>query len=68
MKIYNVDLRDISQEHREEIISDLEKVAFMVQRLLGPGGTFGVKVFWDSEEDFQESPVFPKGCPCRWVG
>lgn len=68
MKVYDIDLRGLSQERREEIISDLDRAAFMIQRSLGPGGTIGIKVFWDSENDFLESSVFPKGCPCRWVG
>lgn len=66
-KRYLVDLRSLTPEQRERAFLQMEQVAFLATRVLGPSGLEQVTVAWDLEEDFPTSALVPSGCPCREI-
>jgi len=61
---YRVDLTSLSLTDRQVAFQNMKTVAWGVYQVLGPSGLEGVDVIWDLPDDFQTSPVFPKGCRC----
>lgn len=64
-KRYIVDLRPLELTKREETYNLINGFAFMCTRILGKSGLEGASVIWDLQEDFTQSPLLPKECPCR---
>ena len=66
MKRYIVDVSALSTEEKSSAYERLEGYAFMVSTVFGADRRASAyEVFWDSQEDFMTSPIFPLGCPCR---
>lgn len=67
MQIYHVDLSSIEPSKREETFEVLDKNSFFASRVIGKSGLEAAIVNWDLSEDFESSPIFPKGCPCTRI-
>lgn len=65
MPRYIVDLRNLKPEERDAAFILLRDNSFLATRIIGPSGLEGADVIWDSQQDFQTSSAYPKGCPCR---
>lgn len=65
MPRYIVDLRSLEPEERDAAFILLRDYSFLAARIMGKSGLEGADVIWDSQQDFQTSPIYPKGCPCR---
>lgn len=53
---------------KEALLNRLDNAAFMTCRQYErERGMVAITVYWDAQEDFAQSPVFPYGCPCREV-
>lgn len=64
MRRYRVDLSVLDIDKREEAYDLLNGYAFFTERIISKNGLEAVIVNWNSVEDFENSPIFPKGCPC----
>lgn len=64
MQRYRVDLSSLEPSKREEIFELLDSYSHFAESVIGKNGLEAVIVNWTSSEDFESSPVFPKGCPC----
>lgn len=66
MAMFLVDLTTIDENKREEVIKQIRQYSGeLVLRVVDKHGKMeGAKVVWTSPEDFESSPVFPKGCQC----
>lgn len=67
MARYRVDLSGIDTNKREEICDLLRDYSFFIERVIVEHSLEAVIVNWDSTEDFETSPVFPKGCQCTRI-
>ena len=67
MARYRVDLSGIDTSKREEICDLLNDYSNFIERVIVEHSLEAVIVNWDSTEDFESSPVFPKGCPCTLI-
>ena len=67
MARYRVDLSGIDINKREEICDLLRDYSFFIERVIVKHSLEAVIVNWDSPEDFESSPIFPKGCPCTLI-
>lgn len=67
MTRYHVDLSGIDTDKREEVYRLLDDYSHFTECVIGKDGLKAVIVNWDSPEDFESSPVFPKGCPCTLI-
>lgn len=61
---YRVDLSSLDASKREEACILFDGYSFFVERVIGKDGLEAAIVNWDLQEDFESSPVFPKGCQC----
>ena len=64
-KRYTVDLRSLSPAERKDAFELMDGFSFMADEIFGESGLEGAVVYWDRQEDFPTSPVFPRGCPYR---
>ncbi len=67
MARYHVDLSGIDTDKREEVCDLLRDYSNFIERVIVENSLVAVIVNWDSPEDFESSPVFPKGCPCTLI-
>lgn len=67
MKRYLLDLTSLDMDKRLSTYDLIEKNAFIVKSILGDNGIECLDIFWDSPEDFPDSSIYPKGCPCRLI-
>lgn len=67
MPRYIVDLRSLERHEREAAYRQIDKLSFMTTMILGEEGLEGADVVWNLKEDFESSPAYPKGCPCKLV-
>ena len=67
MARYRVDLSGIDINKREEVCDLLRDYSNFIERVIVENSLVAVIVNWDSPEDFESSPVFPKGCPCTLI-
>lgn len=61
-KRYTVDLRSLNPAERKAAFDLMDGFSFMTNEIFGESGLEGAVVFWDRQEDFPTSPVFPNGC------
>ena len=64
---YHVDLSSLDVSKRNEAYQLLDDYSFFAERVIGKNGLEAVIVNWDLSEDFESSPIFPKGCPCTLI-
>ena len=64
MQRYRVDLSSLEPSKREEAFELPDGYSHFAECVISEGKLEAVIVNWDSSEDFESSPVFPKGCPC----
>lgn len=65
MKLYIVDVRNLSPEEKSAVEEKLRMSAFMVSEELNVSeGIIALRVYWDRKEDFSSSPVCPSNCHC----
>ena len=64
---YRVDLSSLDMDKRVEACNLLRDYSYFIERVISENGLEAVIVNWDSPEDFINSPVFPKGCPCTLI-
>lgn len=64
MPRYRVDLSSLDPLKREEAFETLDKNSFFAERVIGKNGLEAAFVNWNLSEDFESSPIFPKGCSC----
>ncbi len=67
MARYRVDLSGIDTDKREEIYQLLDSYSHFAECVISGNVLEAVIVNWDSPEDFESSPVFPKGCQCTRI-
>ena len=67
LKVYSLDLRNLSPKRKADIVDKIEKTAFLIEQRCGKDGVEELRVYWDFESDFLESPLLPKDCPCRQI-
>lgn len=67
MKLYAVDLRGLEPSERLVAAERIDGFAFQMTQTFGANGLEGLEVYWDSNEDFPSSAVFPTGCPYRLI-
>lgn len=65
MKMYLVNLASLPISERSAAIERIGALAWDIYEKYENGCLTAVKVAWDRQEDFQSSPVYPSGCPCR---
>lgn len=66
--VIHVDVHKLSPEEKGKVQAQLECSSFIVSDILNTsGGLVGLRVYWDSKEDFFSSPIFPSNCPCKEV-
>ena len=68
MQRYIVDLRSIPLKDRPEVLQRLDNGSFFAVGIYESNILVGADVYWDSENAFQTSPVYPTGCPCKEYG
>lgn len=65
MSMFLVDLESLNEDEREEAFQLMKGFSENAFRVLDKHGkTKAAQVIWTSSEDFESSPIFPKGCPC----
>lgn len=67
MQRYRVDLSNLEPSKREEAFEILNQNSFFAERVIGKNGLEAAIVNWDLPKDFENSPIFPKGCPCTLI-
>lgn len=68
MKVYEIDIHALSPEEKSKAKEQLDGFTHMTSEILSPSGALvGLRVYWDSKEDFFSSPIFPSNCPCKEV-
>lgn len=67
MERYRVDLSGIDVSKREEIYHLLDSHSHFAECVINGNSLEAVIVNWASPEDFESSPVFPKGCQCTRI-
>lgn len=67
MLLYEVNLRSLSPQERLKTYKLLDNYSYFATEIIESGVLVGAKVYWESSENFQTSPVYPKGCPCKQV-
>jgi len=67
MAMFLVDLTSLDENKRDEAFQLMNDYSEMALRVINNGKTEAAKVIWTSPEDFENSPVFPKGCQCTRI-
>lgn len=67
MKVYRVDLTSLDPVDRVRAYDLIDGYAFITSMVLGSNGLEGAVVYWESQEDFPSSPVYPNGCPYQLI-
>ena len=61
-----MDVSGLPADERVSVLERLDGYAFLTSEHYEKGrGLVAITVYWDSSEDFTNSPLFPHGCPCR---
>lgn len=68
MKIYRVDVRNLSPEEKEAFHNQLDMLAFMTTFVYEGNVLSAIDVCWDRKDDFLTSPIFPAGRSCALLG
>lgn len=67
MPQYIVDLTPLEHAKREEAYALLRDFSFAATRIINNRELEAAQITWNSPEDFESSPIFPKGCSCRII-
>lgn len=67
MATFLVDLTSLDENKRDEAFQLMNDYSEMAFRVIRKGKMEAAQVVWTSPEDFESSPVFPKGCQCTRI-
>ncbi len=67
MATFLVDLTSLDENNRDEAFQLMNDYSEMAFRVISNGKMEAAQVVWTSPEDFESSPVFPKGCQCTRI-
>ncbi len=67
MATFLVDLTSLDENKRDEAFQLMNDYSEMAFRVINKGKTEAAQIVWTSPEDFESSPVFPKGCQCTRI-
>ena len=67
MATFLVDLTSLDENKRDEAFQLMNDYSEMAFRVISKGKMEAAQVVWTSPEDFESSPVFPKGCQCTRI-
>lgn len=66
--MYLVDLTSLPVSERTAAVEKIRSLAWETYDVFDKYVLVSVKVMWNRKEDFQSSPVFPRGCSCIKLG
>lgn len=64
MKRYYVDVSGLDVNKKQEVYQLLDDYSYFTEIVQNNNNLEAIIVNWSSPNDFEGSPIFPKGCPC----